>query len=300
MLWLSVIISAYLLFAVAALVDKYLLAGPPNPKSYSFYVGVLGMAILVLAPLIGFSIPGTPQILLSLVAGAIYIFALFWLFYGLEHFEASRIVPAIGGILPLFTFSLVFIASAGEAVLEAGELVAFALLVIGSFLITFEKKKTTSLKSFRVAVLAAFLFALVFLLSKYVYLGQPFWSGFIWMRIGGFLAGLCFLFTKEVRQEIFQKKFTFQKRTGFLFLANQGVGAGAFVLQNFAIALVGIAYLPFINALEGLKYLFLFLMVIFLAKKFPQILKEKLTKRILWQKIISIALIFLGLAILAL
>ena len=297
MLWLLVIIFAYLIFAVTSLIDNYLLAGPPNPKSYSFYIGVLGISVLVLAPFVGFSIPGTPQLLLALLTGVIYILALFWFFKGLEHFEPSRIVPAIGGILPLFTFTLVYFFSRGEAVLGVKELFAFALLILGSFLITFEKKKI-SFQSLKISILAAFLFALVFVLSKYVYLEQSFWSGFIWMRIGGFLAALCFLLTKAVREELFLKKFTFQKKTGTLFLFNQGMGAGGFILQNFAITLAGLAFLPFINALQGIQYVFLFLIIVLLARKFPRIVEEKLTQKNILQKIISIALIGLGLIIL--
>ncbi len=299
MLWLIVIISAYLIFAITSLIDNYLLAGPPNPKSYSFYVGMLGISVLVLAPLVGFSIPAQPQLLLALLAGVIYIFALFWFFTGLEHFEPSTIVPAIGGTLPLFTFSLVYLFSGGEAVLGIKEVFAFALLILGSFLITFKRKKI-SLGSLKISLMAAFLFALAFILTKYVYLEQSFWTGFIWMRIGGFLAALCFLFSGAVRKEVFLKKSTFQKKSGVLFLFNQGMGAGGFILQNFAIALAGLAFLPFINALQGVQYVFLFLIIIFLAKKLPQLVEEKLTKRNILQKVISIILIGLGLAVLAL
>jgi len=132
---------------------------------------------------------------------------------------------------------------------------------------------------------------------KNVYLNQPFWSGFMWMRIGGFLAGISFLFTKQVRNEIFQKKSTFTRKTGSIFLVNQGAGAGAFILQNMAIALASINYLPFINALQGVQYVFLFLLVFFLTKRFPKISEERFTKEILIQKVISIGLICLGLII---
>lgn len=303
MLWLFIIISAYFLFAIVALVDKGLLVGPPNPKSYVFYVGILGILVLVLAPFVGFSIPNPSQILLSFLAGATFIFALFWLFTGLKYFEASRIVPAMGGILPLSTFGLVYLFSGGKEVLGIGEIFAFILLISGSILVTLEKRKKISQKSFLIpksfliSALSGFFFALCFVLTKYVYLSQPFWSGFIWIRIGGFLTALGFILTKEVRREIFLKKFTFQRKTGIIFLSNQGLAAGASVLQNFAIALAGLAYLPFINALQGIQYVFLFLLVIFLAKKFPQILEEKLTKKIIFQKVVSIGLIVLGLII---
>jgi len=300
MLWLVVAISAYFLFAVVALGDKYLLAGPPNPKSYSFYVGILGILALALIPFVSFSIPEISQILLSLLAGAVFIFALFGLYTALENFEVSRIVPAIGGLLPLFTFGLVHLFSQGKEVLTSGDLSAFILLIFGSCLLTFKKGKSITSKSLQIAAITAFLFAIAFVLTKFVYLSQPFWSGFIWMRIGGFLVAVCFIFTREVKKEIFERKFTFQKKTGTIFLFNQGIGAGAFILQNWAIALVPLGFLAFINALEGTKYLFLLIFTILFALKFPKILKEEISKKILFQKIIAILLIGGGLVLLAL
>jgi drug/metabolite transporter (DMT)-like permease len=297
--WLIVAISAYFLLAIVALGDKYLLAGPPSPKSYSFYVGVLGILVLLLIPFVGFSIPSLSQIILSFLAGSIFIFALFGLYTGFEHFEASRVLPAIGGFLPLFTFGLTYFFSGGKEFLTLWEGLAFALLLAGSVIITLKKGKPIISKSFQISVLTALLFAIAFVLTKFVYLAQPFWSGFIWMRIGGFLAAICFLFTKEVKEEIFKKKFTFQKKTGTIFLLNQAIAAGAFILQNWAIALVPLGLLAFVNALEGTKYVFLLIFAVILSLRFPKILKEEVSRKILFQKIIAVLLIGAGLAILS-
>ena len=299
MLWLIVAISSYFLLALVALGDKYLLAGPPNPKSYSFYVGTLGVLSLVLIPFVGFSVPELNQIILALLAGIFFVFGQFELFTGLEYFGASRVMPAIGGLLPLFTFGLVFLFS-GEGILSFWGILAFASLLIGSILITWEKKKAINAQSLRIAALAAFLFGLSFVLTKFVYLSQPFWSGFIWMRIGGFLVALCFLLTKEVKREIFAKKFTFQRKTGSLFLLVQALGGGAFVLQNWAIALVPLSFLAFVNALEGTKYVFLLIFVILFSLKLPKTLKEKISPETIFQKVLAILLIGAGLVILSL
>jgi hypothetical protein len=302
MLWLLVIILAYFLLSLTNLGDKYLLAGPPNPKNYSFYTGILGIAVLVLIPFINFVLPSLSQILLSLLAGSIFILALFSFYNSLENFEASRVIPAIGGILPLFTFSLVYVFSGGKETLTIDGLIALFLLILGSFFITFEKEKKISFKSLPISILTAFLFSLTFVLSKYVYLEQGFWPGFILMRIGGFLTSFCFLFFKEIRDEIFNPPVggpTFQKKTGIIYLSNQILGAGAFILQNWAIALVPLGSLVFINALEGTKYLFLLILTAFLSLKFPSILKEKFSEKIILQKIISILLIGAGLIVLA-
>lgn len=297
--WLIVITSAYFLLAIVVLVDKYLLRGPiPNPKVYAFYVGGLGILTLFLIPFIKFLVPNLSNLVLSLIAGAIYFFALYGFFSALQRFETSRVVPAIGGILPLFTFGLTYFLGEKETLSEF-EVPAFILLILGSVLISFEKTKLITLKSLQISVLTAFLFGLAFVLTKFVYLTQPFWSGFIWMRIGGFLAALFFLFLKEVREELFKKRVSFKLKTAGIFFSNQTIGASAFILQNWAIALAALIYLPLINALQGIQYVFLFCFATILSLKFPQIIKEEISKEILFQKILAILLIGVGFSLLA-
>jgi len=293
MLWLTPIILAYFLFAIVALGDKYLLKGPPNPKIYAFYVGILGILSLFLIPFVGFSIPGILELIFCLLAGTIYIFALLGLYEGLEKFEASRIIPAIGGFSPIFILALTYSFSGGKEILGYRELLAFLFLLLGSVLVTIEPTKKISFKSLKISALTAFLLALTFVLTKYVYLMLPFWTGFIWIRISAFLIALFFILFREVRKEVFSAKSSFSKKTSAFFIFNQGVGAGAFVLQNWAIALAGFAYLSIIGALQGIQYVFLFILA-------ALILKEGLSKKIILQKVIAILFIGLGLVFLTL
>jgi len=300
MLWLIVTISFYLILSIVFLVDKYLLTGPiSNPQIYTFYIGISWILVLILIPFVDFYIPEISQIILSILAGAIFIYALFWLNKSLRLFEASRVIPAIGGLVPLFTFGLVYIFSFGKESLSFSEATAFILLVFGSILITLEKEKFINRKSLQISILAAFLFSLSLVLTKYVYLAQSFWSGFIWIRIGGFLMALCFFyFMPEIKEEIFKRKSTFKKKTIGIFLLNQAAGGGAAILQNWAIALAPLAYVAIINALQGIQYAFLLILTIFLSLKFPQILEEEISKKILIQKIFAILLIGIGLILL--
>jgi len=304
MSWPLVAILSYFFAAVAVLIDKYLLVRPiPSPKVYSFYIGVLGILALILIPFIGFSIPDLGQILLSLASGALFIYSLFWYCSGLRLFEASRIVPAIGGLNPIFIFCLICLF--GKEIFGIKEGLAFILLIAGSIFITLQREKFITLKSLQISAIAAFLFSLAFFMAKFVYLVQPFWSGFIWMRIGGFLAGITLFFSKEVKEELFKKRVSFKKKTVGIFLFGQSLGAGSMILQNWAIALVPLSLLAFINALEGTKYVFLLIFTIllsltqpFLAKKTG--LKEEISKKVILQKILAIFLIGAGLSILTL
>ena len=300
MLWLIVAISAYLILAIVFLVDKYLLVGPiPNPQVYTFYIGTLGILVLILAPFVGLYIPELSQIVLSLLAGALFIYGIFWLNKALRLFEASRVIPAIGGILPIFSFLLIYIFSGGKEIFTLWEFLAFILLVFGSVLIIYEKAKI-SLKSLRISAIAAFFLALSFVLAKYVYVAQPFWSGYIWIRIGGFLMAMSFLFTPEVRRELGRAKINFPKKTAAIFLSNQAAGASANILQNWAIALAPLVCVAIINALQGVQYAFLLIFATIISLKFPKILKEEISRKILFQKILAILLIGGGLVLLTL
>ena len=317
MTWLTIAISAYFILAVVFLVDKYLLTEAiPNPRVYAFYVGALGISVLVLAPFVGFYVPGISQLILGVLSGMVFIYGLFWLYKSLQLFEPSRVVPAIGGLTPLFVFGLIYILTLGQETFSLKELTAFILLVLGSILITVKKEKITNLKSLKFSALTAFLLALSFVLIKYVYLAQPFWNGFIWRGIGGFLMAICFfIFFPDVKKEIFGKIKLRQNeasgveregsaadkpiKTVIIFLSNQIAGAGATILHNWAIALAPLIYVPFVNALQGTQYAFLFILAVILSLKFPRMLKEEISQEVILQKIIAILLIGGGLALFA-
>ena len=293
------------------MVDKYLLTKAiTNPRVYAFYVGILGISVLILAPFVGFYLPGFSQLVLGLLSGIVFVYSLFWLYKTLQLFEPSRVVPAIGALTPLFTFGLIYIFTLGQESLSFKNLIAFALLVLGSVLITVRKEKLANFKSFKFSVFTAFLFALSFVLIKYVYLAQPFWNGFIWRCIGGFLMAICFfVIFPDVRKEIFAKKEKHSsggsKKTVVVFLSNQAAGAGATILQNWAIALAPLIYIPFVNALQGTQYVFLFILIVILSLAKPfwtknAGLKEEISREIILQKIVAILLIGTGLAILSL
>lgn len=299
MLWLIIILSSYFLLAAVHLVDKHILQERiTDSKIYAFYVGISGIFVLALVPFGFLTVPKTADLILALLAGVFNTLAVFALFVGLKRFETSRIIPAVGAFLPLFTFG--FIAAWDGKGLAPSDILVFCLLLIGAFLITWEKKKAFSLKSLQISILTAGLFAVYFVLIKFVYLGQPFISGLIWTKIGAVLISLCFLGFKEVRADILHRPKIAQKNNWVVVLPNQTIGGFAVILQNWAVALAPLAYLGVINALEGVKYVFLLIFAVLISKKFPQILKEEVSREVIFQKIVAILFVGAGLVILAL
>ncbi len=298
MLWLFVVIFAYFLLAINALIDRHLLSGPiPGPRIYACFIGLLSSIALLLFIPFGFSIPSLNIILISIFAGILFVFALLSLYSAFQKFEASRIIPSVGAIMPLFTLAITYLFFREEISFGFWEVISFIFLILGSILISFDKKTSITLNSLKISIIIAFLFSLYFILSKIVYIDQGFVSGFVWMRIGVFLTGISFLLFPDVRQEIFKKRKSFKLKTMKLFLLNQSMGASATLLQSWAIALAPFGCLAFINALAGTKYIFLLCLAVLFAWKIPYFVREKMTKKILFQKIMAVALISLGLII---
>jgi len=316
MLWLIITICAYLVLAAVYLVDKYLLEKSiPDPKLYSFYIGLLGVSAVILGFFIDFYIPGIRFLLFSILTGVFFIFALFWFYRTLQLFEASRVVPAVGGLTPLFSLALVYFLSRGGIVLNVWKTLALFILIGGSILISYKPDKRGLKNTFKTVLfcsIAAFLMALFFVMSKYVYNASPsFLFGFIWMRVGGGIAALIFLIVSEqVRGEFLKwfrlsrsvsdKKKSNSQKTAVVFITNQIFGATGSVLQNLAVFLAPtVAYVSLINALQGTQYLFLFVFIWVLSLKLPNIIKEDISKKAIIQKLLAILLIGTGVSILA-
>ncbi len=328
-MWLTLAILAYFFIALAAFLDKYILGGPlPSPKIYSFYAGLLALSVLLIVPfgvLLSLEfipslqvifpeafeilfIPSFSLVALSLATGIIFLLALLSYYKGIYNFEVSRIGPAVGGIVPLFTLALIYIFT--FIPLELGferkaliprEYLALIFLVLGSVVLTLHREKLATLKSFKISIIASFLFSLTFILTKLVYTFLPFWTGFIWIKLGVFLGAMLLLaFSSELRKGIFRHKKGFGKKIALPFIFARGAGAIGGVLQNGAIFLAPMIFLPLINALTGVQYVFLIILATLFFFKFPKILKEEISKRVLLQKTLAIWLIVAGLALLSL
>ena len=301
MSWLFFTILAYFLLAIVSLSDRYFLVGPiPNPKVYTFNIGILGLLVSLLIIPLGLHIPQINIIFLGLGAGLVRIFAVFFLNKGTFQSEASRVVPAIGGLLPIFSFLLFLIFFPKAEILNLSQISAFLLLLIGSILISFEifQKKFFKIKNSIYPIIASFLFALTFFLIKNLFLKIEFFSGLFFMLLGGGLGAFLFLFSSQTRKDIFSQKIS--KKISILFPLAEAFGGLGVLSQYYAVFLARPGQVPLINALEGTRYFFLLLFIYFISHWKPSLLKEEMGGKILFQKIFATLLIIIGLVILAL
>lgn len=325
-MWLTLAILAYFSLALASFLDKYILGGAlPSSKIYTFYTGFLSSLAILIVPLGVFLslgplpflqkifpeglgilfIPNLYLILLSFGTGIVFLLALFVYFKGICDFEVSRIVPSVGGMTPIFTLILVYLFTFiplelgfQKRILSFNEYLALTFLIMGSVILTLHQKKFSTLGSLRISIIASFLFSLDLILTKLVYTFLPFWTGFIWIRLGEFSGAMFLLFFLEVRKNVFRHEKGFARKIAPLFILTKGAGAMGRVLQSGAIYLGPLVVLPIINALSGVQYVFLIILASFLFLKFPKILKEEISKKVLIQKTLAVWLVVAGLFLL--
>ncbi len=300
--WLVIAIIAHFIFALVFIVDKFLLSKTVlQPRAYAFYVGLLGIFALLLIPF-GFTLLPVGQIAASLIAGILFILAILFFYKLIQIGEVSRITPIVGGAVPIFTLILTYL-FLGER-LTNYQLIAFFLLVFGGVIMLWPRKdkinpsvgQASLIKKLTLAVTAALFFAGSFVLTKFIFMEQPFINGFIWIRLGGFLGACLLLFWPGSRQIIFRTTETIKIKSVVLLISNKTLSALAFILLNYAIFLGSVTL---VNSFQGIQYAFLLIVALFLSKKFPQILKEQISRGMILQKIMAISFIVLGLGILA-
>jgi drug/metabolite transporter (DMT)-like permease len=293
-LFLTIAISAYMLFALNGIADKFLLTRAiKHPSTYAFYSGVSAILILVLAPFFLKPI-SLLTFYVALIAGALFAYGLYFLYSAASKHDISisRLLPIEGGLVPLFTLILSY-TILGER-LSQNQLLAFGFLVIGAVLISikYDRHHGWHLKAWKEAALAAVFFALSFVFTKYVYNQTPFLSGLIWTRMGLVIGAASFLLVREYRKHIFAAPEKVSSNNKMIFYgARISGGLGGF-LQNYAISLGSVSI---VNALQGTQFVFILILTSFISIYYPKILEEKITRYIIIQKIIAILLISFGL-----
>lgn len=316
--WLIVAVISYSINAGVYVADKFLLSKKVHSSiSYAFYVGIwsiFNLALLFFAPWF----PDLKELLLDLSGGILFFATLVFWYKALHQSEATRVVPIVGALIPIFSFSFSFL-FLGEA-FDRQQLLAFIILIAGGILISIKQTKvylwSHVLKKFQDifgnllgdihaqyrptrrllanSIVSAFFFAAYYVLMKYIYMHQPFIGSFVWSRMGTFIILPFVLLVPSWRWHITNYKDKAPKNLIF-FLAVRLLAALAFILLNWAVSIGNVAM---INALQGTQYLFLILLVIVLSLKFPRIIKEELGRGVLIQKFIGVILISLGLYVL--
>lgn len=317
MSWVLLAALSYLFSALSQTFDKVLLqARIPSAAAYAFYAGVTSIFAVIILPF-GFALLPPLMLMLAFTAGGALVAALYFLYVSLRRCDVSRIVPLVGGALPVFL--LVFSAARGETLL-LHQLIAVFLFVAGGIILAIEVRQQNNgydsmlahlfgmpgqrlalcsiepRKGIMAAIAAAFFFAGTFFLSKELFTAPtPFISEFFWMRMGSVIAALGMLLVPWLRRDIFETSPLISHASAGMFFGNKVIGAASFLLLNLAFnAAPSQAYVVIINALKGTEHLFVLLFSIGLTLFLPHILREDFDRHTLMLKSLGIALIAFG------
>ncbi|OGF26889.1 hypothetical protein A2331_02485 [Candidatus Falkowbacteria bacterium RIFOXYB2_FULL_34_18] len=297
--------------------DKFLLSKKIHSSiTYAFFVGIwsiFNFFILIIDPWV----PNMKEFAIDLLAGMLFLFTLIFWYKALHQSEATRVVPIVGALVPIFSFLFSFI-FLNEGLRER-HFLAFIVLINGGVLVSikhtrlyiWEETKDRIKNIFGNAfggihagyrpskrlifnsTISAMFFAAYYVLIKFIYLEQPFIGGFVWSRLGTFIGVLIMLLVPTWRANIVKHRKGVKTPGSFsFFIIIRLLAALAFIMINWAISLGNVALT---NSLQGVQYIFLLILVIFLSTRYPNVMREELGGGVLVQKIIGATLITTGL-----
>ena len=300
-MWLLISLIGYAAAAVVSILDKFILTNEKvSPLKFVFYSTVFIAPLFLLAPWVP-APQGFVNWLAAILTGFCFAGGLWTMYLGIAKSEISHIGPLIGGAIPLFIllFSYLFL---GELI-STQQLVAIFLLALGSLLIASEY--TGRRQELRGAIgwglVAAILFAISHVASKYLYNEIGFSGGLVWGRSFTGLFGLIilavpatwkYIFTPR-RFHILKQKKSFVAIT--LIALDKILAVASLLLIQYAIFLGSVTI---VNALAGVQYAFLLILVGVMSKFFPKRFREEYSRAEIIQEIISVLVISLGLILL--
>jgi len=286
MLWAIFALLAAFVHSIVNIVDK--IAVSKEMRDPIFATAIFGGIMFVAFGLIGFfvdiMIPYT-FILASFIAGIFSWFAVYLYYKILVKEEVSKFMPILS-LGPLFVMTLAYFFL--NEVLTMLDYIGIFVLVSGAFIMSLKefKLKFGLKEGFLIILATILLFSLEKIAIKFASLSVSIWPVMFWVAIGeGIVAFFAFILHKAHIKGKLRKK-----GVEHLIIANVLTIFGA------ALAFIAISLGPvsLVSAMSKVQMLFIFLGTSMLTKFYPKILKEKLTKKIIIQKIIAITLIIAG------
>ena len=152
----------------------------------------------------------------------------------------------------------------------------------------------------RWGIIAGLFFAISHVAVKYSYDAYGFFNGFVWTKLPIGIFGAMLLLSPTVRA-IFNKKTkttsekAVSRKRSALIAVNISLGVAGSILLQYAMALGSVSL---VNALAGVQYAMLIVVVALMSKFFPKIIKESFTRKEIIQKAVAVFIISIGLFLL--
>jgi len=308
MAWLLLATAGQFLNAIVAILDKYIVTDEnilPRPFVYAFY-SCLITGFWVVIYMFGF-IPGlsdlgapsftnvqSPSIQvvgMSFLAAYTFFMALVSMYTALKKADASDVMPVIGAVTALSSFGMSYLFL--NIQLSPNFIWGVLLLTVGTLLVSqLQFTKGIALHTIHSGIF----FALHYISMKGLFQETSFDDGFFWSRIGFVVFALSLLLVPVYWNKIKKQTKETTRKGGLLILSAKILaGIAAFLLLK----ATDMGDVTVVQALDGLKYVFIIIFSLLLGSKIPLTAGENLsdTKTIV-RKVLYIAIISIGFVIL--
>jgi uncharacterized membrane protein len=287
-------IVAHALVGVSLIWDKVLLQRKrmQNLASYIFWLGAISIFGLALIPF-GFHMPSAKTAWIAIIAGFCDLVATWFYYAALKAGEASDEVAAMGGFTPVATV-LLSIPLLGLHL--DGQLLGFALMTAGGFVMFFAERMPLRQMLPRVVAAAVF-FGLTGVLQKMAFNDVKFVSGYVFFTIGTFAGSMALLLIPTWRRQIFKNSEEAPPRSKAGYMMNRFLaGVGSFLV----VFAVSRASPSVVEAISGVRYVIIFIGAYAITHLRPSWFREDFKGRALLIKAVGTGLVVAGLILVGL
>jgi drug/metabolite transporter (DMT)-like permease len=288
--WFYFALLASVLISGVNIIDKILISDYKIPP----LVYVLVISATSLMPLVTLAFFHLTPLPLGILAFTILV-GFVRIYYTLPYFKALM-VEEVSRVIPLLQLTPVFVLILSSLVLHEvlrpQDYVAFGLLVLGGTLFAIRLTKGIRISlAFYLMILASFLLALYSIALKYLFSVQDFYTIFIWVQIAGFITFFQFIPLRPFRSSLVKTYKMTSRKIGIILVAEQAVAYVSVFAYNYAIAHGPITLISSVGATQPL---FVLLFATILSFRFPQVLREELTRMDVALKVLGLIAIFAG------
>lgn len=308
MQWIWLAVLGQFFNAIVAILDKYIVSDEraiPRPFVYGFYSCLLAgvwVAIYALGYVPFLAALGAPQmsnveapdlVIISMAFFAAYTFflALVSMFDALKHDTPSNVMPVVGAVAAIASVGMSYVLL--DTVLANNALLGVMLLAIGTLLVS---QANFTLPLALMIVHSGIFFALNLVTLKGLFDMTSFDNGFFWSRVALVLFALSLLLIPAYLKKIRKGTEHTTVAGGAIVLLTKFIGgiAGFLLLTATAIGEVSV-----VQALDGLKFVFVLFLSYFVTLWWPQHATERgVRPQEVIRKVLYVSIIVLGFVVL--
>ena len=292
---LSIILAllAFVILAAVNILDKFVMQKRLAPATFVFFSSIFLLPVVLLLPFGVRPLSGATDWAWAVFSGFTFCLSLWTMYVGLQKNEASHFTPFTGAAVAFFVLCLSSIFLRER--LSIFDVLAIFVLIGGSLLIAsgcgvhggWDKKFIFW------GLLAGFFSAVSQVAAKHLYDSYGFYSGMVWRVLAIAVFGIFLLFSAVVRREAFGGRGHAAKGHLSAVVWNKILGVAGIVLFQYAVALGSVTI---VNALAGVQYALLIILIAVLSRFYPGLFRESYTRGEMRREIISVIIIAAGLA----